>query len=142
MILNLPQHSTKFDGLHILMFRIYQFFCGLGSVGGGHGVPASDLSVLKVQSFSIPYNFVTLPELLAFGGEFVRCCGIELKKIVMTGNNTGRADIIGQASRLRTVKVASDAPLRSVAVDGKQGEVDLKAVQRGHEFWMKERIAA
>lgn len=61
--------------------------------------------------------------------EKIRGFGIEFEKIEMAGDGESGVEVIGEVSCLSAVEVSGDASFRAAAIDGKQGDIDMKRSQ-------------
>jgi hypothetical protein len=67
-----------------------------------------------------------LPHLSALGNKFVRRGSVELEEIEMAGDDEPSANIASEPGGLSAVQISGHAPLRTVAIDRQQGEVNAK----------------
>lgn len=84
-----------------------------------------------------------LLESLAGDHEFVRCLGVELKHVVVAGNDEPGTDGLREGGGLGAVQIAGHAAFGLVAVDGQESDVDgAKDTTLGHDVIMPKGVAA
>jgi len=128
-----PSHFVS----HFVINFVVNFVPNLGSraffhhfVHHSHSVPASASKYdSESKSLPIPHNSERLSQPLALDDKFVRRRGVELEQVIVTRNHEPSTDVVSQILSLPAIEISSHAPLRPIAIDRQQREINAKCLK-------------